>query len=281
MGRGNIGWQLANMTDNDHLSDTASGKGPSPKLWSDCPLAAIMFNPGKGWCYTEHFLKVPVLANNATSEYDAVNSYNVYSGATTGKTVGVKDEVGGILQLFTSTNNEGTGLVACNSSNDAGEIKLSSTTPKSFWFEARLKHINVTDSKAGVFVGFAEEALNTANSIIAAAGTLADKDLVGFWRLEGDGDKYDIYCNTSGAGGVTAIKADAATIEADTYHKVGMHVKGKFITFFYDGEPVAVYQTDGTNFPDAEELAFYIAITAAADDDFYVEVDWVRIAQLL
>ena len=50
--RASIGWTLANMNDNEHLiAGSASGVGPSPKLWSGCPLLPIMFDPTKGFVF--------------------------------------------------------------------------------------------------------------------------------------------------------------------------------------------------------------------------------------
>ena len=264
---------------NSHIT-TGMEVGPTPAIWDDCPVLEIIQDPGKGWYYFNDFTSYPILANGATSYVGSGCGW--FTAATAGKTAGVVDDPAGVVQLFMSDDNEGGGLVCCNDDNQSGLIYLNATTPKGLWIEARLKHVNITDSRANVFVGIAEEALNAAGGITVNDGTTSDKDYIGFWRDEDDGDKYDLIHNTAGGGGVTALSADACTLVADTYHKVGMKlVSGdKTLTLYYNGEPIKTVELDATNVPDGQEMAFYIQMMAANDADFYVEVDWIRICQL-
>jgi len=261
----------------EHLSGSASGRGPSPNIWDDAKILQIMLDPTIGWHYFNDFVNAPELGANA-SVYDN-GIIGAWTGATGGKITGVADELGGVIQLFTTDDNDCTGLVVCSSNGKAGLAKFAAN--KTLYFETRLKVSNITDSKFGLFVGFGEEALTGATGVIGDDGALADKDLVGFHRLEADGDKFDTRHNTAGGGGITTVKADAITLVADTYVKLGIKLSGSTVTFYKDGaaldDTVAI---TATNFPDGEEMAIYIVLKAAADDDAKVEVDWIRAAQI-
>lgn len=263
------------------LYGTAANRGPSPLIWDDCPVLSLTTNPTSGWIYFNDFINAPTLAAN-TSVYNN-GLIGAWTGATAGTLTSTTDEPTGVIKLFTTTDNECTGIVICSSNGTAGHVDLVAATPKGFWLESRLKCINITDAKFGVFFGIGQEALVGATGVIADDGTIQDKDVVGFHKLEGDGDKFDTRYNTEGGGGVTTLKADAVTIVADTYLKLGIKMDNadKTVTFYSDGVALAdTVEIDGTNFPDGEEMAIYILIKAAHADDAYIEVDWIRAAQL-
>jgi hypothetical protein len=115
--------------------------------------------------------------------------------------------------------------------------------------------------------------------VIAAAGTLTDKDLVGFWRLEGDGDKLDLVHNTAGGGGISTLAADAVTLVADTWIKLGVYCDGTTVYFYANGVLVNSVALTATNFPDGEEMALYFAITMAASEAMTASIDWIKVAE--
>jgi len=272
------GSNLVSEIESTELADTAAGASPSPNIWNACPWLQYALGADNGLTYWNHFDGNYVLANNQAAT-DLGFGVAGFTGATAGQTIAMEtDEPTGAIVLNSSNDNETTGISIGGGLNTAGQYVIKSG--KKFWMECRLKMANITDAKAGVFVGLAEEALLSEGGIIADGGTLTDKDLVGFWRLEGDGDKMDTYHNTAGGGETTEIKADAVTLEADTYIKLGMYFDGTTLTFYADGVALAdTVDYDATNFPNGEEAAFYIVIGDASDDDFSVTVDWVRIAQ--
>jgi len=260
---------------------TASNRGPSPLIWENCPVIELTMSPEKGWIYFNDFINNPTLAANSSVYTNAI--VGAWTGATAGTLTSTTDEPTGVLKLFTTTDNECTGIVVCCSDGVSGQAIFNATTPKAFYLEARLKCINITDTKFGVFFGLGEEALTGATGVIADDGTLTDKDLVGFHKLEADGDKFDTRHNTAGGGGVSTVKADAVTIVADTYLKLGMKLDtgDKTLTFYKDGVALAnTVELDATNFPDGEELSVYLVVKAASADDAYVEIDWIRAALL-
>ena len=280
------GQQELNMILGRHMadslkSDSNTGRGPSPVIWDDCDILALQMNPmTKGVLVQEDFHNGPQMAANSTSYIGPISAF---TDANTATIVTEADELAGALTLTPgTTDNEDCGIEILGGGNKGGAIKLSSTALKKFWFEARIKVSALTDSKLGVFCGFAQEAKCAADGIIADAGTTQDIDLVGFWRLEGDGDKLDTVHRKNG-GALTAVKADAITLEADTYVKVGMKLDtstGK-LHFYSNGvrlpDNVAVSLA---TFPDGEELAFYFMCkTASGTAPGTATIDWVQIAQ--
>jgi len=256
---------------------TAGGRGPSPLVWDDCNLLKIIMDPTYGWSYFNEFVDGGyVLATNqaATHLNRGVTGFTCTTGNTISQLI---DEPTGVLALNGTTDNEDAGICICGGVNTAGQIDFLTT--KQIWFEARIKALNITDSKFGIFCGFAEEGLCATTGIIAAGGTVADKDLVGFWKDEDDGDKFDTIYNTASGGGITELAADAVTIEADTYIKLGGHFDGTTLTLYANG--VALDDTvamAATNFPDGQEMAFYLTAMNMGGDTHEVAIDWVRIA---
>jgi hypothetical protein len=253
---------------------TAAGRGPSPLIWSDVPVLDTILNPTLGLYYFNDFEDGPVLANNSTLYDQPVCGA---TGATAGSKLDIPtDEATGVLRLESTTDNEGA-IIACLAGGNVGGQFLPSRT----WaFEARIKQANITDSKFNTFIGFAEEALCADGSLIANTDAMADKDYFGFRRIFADGDKLDTVHNTAGGGGETELQADAVTIVADTWIKVGAKCDGTTVTFYADGVALATtVLLAATNFPDDQEMAFYFAIMLGHGDTGWAEIDWVRIHQ--
>jgi hypothetical protein len=252
---------------------------PSPFLWKDCPEDSLRTGACDGYVYWNDFLGDYSLAANqsATVLPDGVVGW---TGATAGTlSMSASDDPTGVLRMLTTTDNEDTGIAILGGNNVVGQCIFTSN--KKLWFETRLKFNNITDSKFGVFVGFAEEALASTAAVVAADGTMADKDYVGFHRLEADGDKMDLVYNTaSGSTSPVTHLADAVTLVADTYIKLGIYCDGTEVYFYVNGIKVgSELLLAATDFPNGEEMAFYIAQQAAHADDAYTYVDWVKIAQ--
>lgn len=132
-----------------------------------------------------------------------------------------------------------------------------------FAAEIELETSTIADTKHGFFWGLIENSATTATSPIAAAGTLADLNFVGFHRLEGDGDKLDLVYKANGVTQVTVL-ADAVTLAADTPIRLGMtfgpndpYVSNSKHVFRWwaNGAPIpgvsykVVPSADGTDFP--------------------------------
>ncbi len=154
-------------------------------------------------------------------------------------------------------------------------FKLSRAN-KRFGYEIDLQCSTITDTKNSVFVGLMEDVAATAIIPITASHALADKNLVGFARLAGDGDKFDCVYK---ANGVTAVDvlADAVTIVAATRLRLGISYtpfsdfdeSGRYwLRFWKNGRPIAeavkqIPSTDGDDFPNDIGLGLVIAVLNA------------------
>lgn len=262
------------------LAATAAGRGPSPLIWDDCPWLQFQLGSDDGLTYFNDFHDGNyVLANNQTVT-DLGQGVSGFTAATSGSDISMNaDEPVGALTLSSTTDNEDAGICILGGLNTAGQIKF--VAGKKFWFEARVKSLNITDAKFGIFCGFAEEGVNATTALISNADALNDLDYVGFHKLAADGDKFDTVHRKNGGAAVT-VKADAITLVADTYKKIGMYCDGTTVTFYADGVALADTCALATaTFPTGEELAFYFVAMNAHGDDAESTIDWVRIAQEL
>jgi hypothetical protein len=158
-------------------------------------------------------------------------------------------------------------------------------------FECRLK-VNTIDNNIGdIFIGLAGAAgvaPAAANvPITATADTLATTlSLLGFHKLSGDGDKFDLAYER--ASGTVARKADVATLVADTYIKLGFRYSGqnKTVSIFVDGTEVsssrvAASTTGATPWPN--DYMTPVMATMQVDGTIAMTpiIDWWACAQYL
>jgi hypothetical protein len=200
------------------------------------------------------------------------------------------DQIGGAVKLGSDGDNEGASIAQMEQpfqiSRSYGNLS----------FEARIKASTIADTKNGFFIGLADSTALTATVPITAAGAIADLNIVGFHRLEGDGDQLDCIYKANGVTQVT-VQTDAlgvaplsSALVADTYVKVGMryypnhYQLGKYwLAFFIDNIYVAgvqVASADGTDFPNDVRLGFVFAtLNATASTPGDNTIDWARVGQ--
>lgn len=267
-----------------NLGSAQTDRGPSRGVWSDCPVEELLSDPSRGVYFFDDFLAT----NNVAAAAEA--NYGIYKGfASTGASVAEGDEVNGVKVLTNaSTDNTGASLATVSK-----PFQLSRDTKK-FWFETRIKTSTIADTKHGIFVGLIDTSTLSATVPIAADGTLADENFVGFHRLEGDGDAIDTVYKADGVTQVT-VGTDAVALVADTYVKLGMvyepqtdlHSDDRYVlTFYKDGIRLAdvkqIPSADGTDFPNDVRLGLVIAVlTATATTPGTTSIDWWRAAQLV
>jgi len=253
------------------------GRGPSTGLWAACPVIDYMLDPTKGMVCFNDFHGGYALANNQTSTY-LEGGVQGFTGATAGTTIAsLTTDPNGVAVLSTTTEDESVGISLLGSKNVAGQFVL--TSGKKSWFEARIKVNSIADALSGLFCGFAEEGLLAEDGVIGDDGALPDKDYIGFLRVEADGDKLaTVHRKASGAGVV--VKADAVTLVADTYIKIGFYCDGTTVTFYVNGTALADTCALATaTVPTAEEMAFYFVLNGGDGDNATASIDWVRIAR--
>lgn len=252
-----------------------TSRGPSQAIWAECPWLEIASGAVDGIAFFDDFLSGPRVAAGAEA------AYSLYRGfASTGGLVADGGEWGGTLDLSSDGDDEGASFrTSCSPYQIArGQGK--------FWFEARVKTSTIADTKHNLFVGFMADNALTATVPVTAAGAIADVNIVGFHRLEGDGDYFDTVYKADGVTQVT-VQADAAVIVADTWVKLGIMFdpKNNQLSFYRNGVKLATTYTmvaaAGTDFPNDVRMGFVIAVlNATASTPGSSEIDWVRIAQL-
>jgi hypothetical protein len=252
--------------------------GPSPSLWGSYDKAELL-QPGRSIHIWLPAYEIPAIAAGAqaTIYYKGLKGF-----ASTGGTGAVADVRGGGYTLSSDGDDEGASIGMTHYPFQIGQ------SYGKLWFEASVKTSTISDTKHGFFLGLIDSSTLSATVPIAAAGTLADENFVGFHRLEGDGDKVDTVYKADGVTQVS-VDTDAVTLVADTFVKLGMLYDPEDnykLSFWADGERLPDYKTipsaAGTDFPNDVGLGFVFAVlnaTGSTPGDSTMR--WARIAQLL
>jgi len=243
-----------------------AGTGPSAGLWNRWRGA----NDPHNWTTIEEDFASFDIAEGATG-----GDFQVQQDGTDAVAALQIDQVGGVVRLATvSTDNEEICLIS--GGNVAGFF--TPTVGKEFFFEARVAYGQITAHSS--FVGLCEEATGAANMTLDA-GTMGDLDYIGFQVLEADVDQIEPVYHTA-SGTAVVVKADAQTIVADTYYKLGIWGDGSAIHWLINGVEIAsadvahpvTYGTTGV--PDGQELAATVSLKAHTTAAKYVDVDFIK-----
>lgn len=270
-----------------NLGSAQTERAFSQGIWHDCPIRAINDGEVPGLVWEFNFDTLP--KTPATTE----GNFSLFSQFS---------DTGGTID----PGSTGGWAFGSDGDNEGASIRSRTCpwkiirTAKKLWFEARIKTSTIADTKHGWFLGLMEDAALTATVPIAAAGTIADQNLVGFHRLEGDGDAVDTIYKANGVTQVT-VGADAAVLVADTFVKLGMVFEpgidstvadvsrtglGLYnLTFYSNGIRLAdkkqIPSAAGTDFPNDVQLGFVFAVlNATATTPGTSTLDKARIAQL-
>ena len=253
---------------------TDTTRGPSPIIWGDCPWLEIEAQAGSGssgYSFWDDFINAPDHLTNVAHGAAQVGKYQTF--LSDGSAIGNVAQEGGAVFLNSSASNEAA-ILKCG-----GSAFNLATNSKKLWFEARVKFGTIANDQNGVFLGLYEDVAMTATVPLTATGTLAPEVAVGFYKFEEDGDGLDlVHCDGTTA---TTLKADATTLVADTYYKLGMVFEDDVITFFNDGTAYAdTLSVGATEYPAAATVNPVIAIQGEATEATGVTLDWWRVAQL-
>lgn len=259
----------------------ADGNGLSSEIWHDLPISDMLADPS---CVIDWF-------------DDFVNNGDLGAGTILGPYAAAMDTSNDVQQLLAhegilrlSLDNTDNDQAAIQTSGGVGgPIEISDTAGEGYkmWFEARVRLSTITDQT--VFLGFAEEAMQIADALIADGGTaLKDKDYVGFRVLSGDPDGLDAVHNKESGGGEVVVKNEAQVLVAATWYKLGMvyeparfsPLDGKIFRYYVDGVEVGSITSLPSTFPDAELMAFLMTIKNGDGTARNFDIDWVRWAQL-
>lgn len=248
-----------------------TGSDWTPDVWQGIHVEGIRNGLVDGVLLEYDFTKLKPSSNINAAEAFWADGWMVFGsdGAAIAAAVGL-GKTGGVT-LSSDGDNEGLGI-----RQQVAQFKLARAS-KRFAFEVVLSTSTIADTKHGFVVGLADTTANTATTPITAAGAIADRNIVGFHRLEGDGDALDLIYKADGVTQVT-VKADAITIAADTDYRLGMtydNVRPDFnlsdsyiLRFWKNGRIIdsgykKIPNTDGDDFPNDVSLGFIFGLLNA------------------
>lgn len=261
----------------------ATGSGtasPSPSIWGNFDWHRALWDFGYATFVKDDFTQYPALIT--ASAEAAHGQYKAF--ASTGGYTADGSAVGGVVTLYSDGDNEGASIAT-------GTYPFAITglsTGKPFWFEARVKSSTITDAKHDIFVGLIDSStLSATVPITATTDVLASENLIGFHRLASDGDTFDtVYAD---AAAETAVKADAVTIAADTWVRLGItwtpSASSKNLKFWADGvelaDGVANSVIAACTTLDAAKLGLVFAVlNQTGSSPGTSSIDWWMAAQL-
>lgn len=269
-------------------------RNPSSNIWADCPIAGIQDGSISGIFFRDDFMSFNITPATTEGNWSAEKGYAQFS--STGGTITAGTGQGGEIVLASDDDGEGASIRTL-----ATPFKISRSVSK-FWFEARCKLSTVANTTFEFFIGLMENVALTATvPITNTAATLADKNLVGFYRTESDGDAIN---TTYKADGVTAVTVGTGEVvpAAATYMKLGMVFEpaedsdihdpdlsglNKYnLTFYLNNLKLTSYKqipsAAGTDFPNDVGLGLVVAVrNAAGSSPGNATLDWWQAAQLI
>lgn len=261
----------------------ASKRGPSQIIWGDCPWVEIVNDPSLGRTFADDFTSFTGTVASNVGKYGQWYSFEDTGGAVSQ----IATDVNGVVSLVTDTTDNDD--IILTTGGNTGGLAIFNTAANSgtkLWFEARVKPAAIT--KGNWFVGLAEEGLAVTDGIFADAGTLVDKDMVGFAVLEADSAALAVKYNTASGGGITTPSTPSKTLVAGQWYKLGIKYDPETGLTYYIVDETAGTETSNataiaasaTNFPDGEELAIYLGLKNSSGATNTLSCDWVRFAQL-
>lgn len=266
-------------------------RGPSPIIFGD--LAKLREDNYWGRCLLL-FDDFAAPTNHASAS--ASGGYYTYQD--TGVTIGGYD---GPPDLGSAANKAEQGVLRIThdgTDEDEGHVQFghggafvidngSGNTGK-LMFEARVKKSNITDDRVSQFIGLGTGPVAADYMVDATGALIATKGFIGFLNDQDDGDQWDTaYQALSQA--FTELQANAATIVAATYQKLGFLYDPtqldatKKIRFFVDGVElntgVSTTNIDAATFPEGEALAPIFLTKISTANAITVDIDWICCAQ--
>jgi hypothetical protein len=245
-------------------------------VWNSCP-AGVLTRPEKSLAFLETFVGFPKYTTNTTGNLGQWQAFTSDGGA-----IADLATVGGGVSMYSDGDNEGAVLMGYTT-----PFKIYNGGPR-LWFEVCLKTSTIATTKHDFLAGLIDAETPTAIMPIAADGTLADANFVGFQRLEATNYAYARTCYKANGVAVVAVDATGCPLVADTYTNLGMYFDGRVLRFYHDGNLLAntvtnahIGATDGTDFPNDITLTPVIAmLNATASSPGTLSVLGLRCVQM-
>lgn len=265
-----------------NLGSANTDRNPSPNIWYDCPWNELVEGVASGVYFWEDFESFPKTPPTTEGNWGRFAVFSSTGGAMTAGT-----GLGGELVIGSDDDAEGVGLRTLST-----PFKIIRGGGK-LWFEIRVKLSTIADTTFEFFAGLIQDiAFTAAIPITNTAATLADYNMVGFYRTESDGDAIN---TTYKADGVTAVTVQTGAVVpvASTYMKLGLvfdtqyDVAGLHILSFYNNNlrlstTKTIPSAAGTDFPNDIALGLCFAVrNAVGSSPGTATIDWMRCAMLI
>jgi hypothetical protein len=186
------------------------------------------------------------------------------------------DQTGGVMRLAADNTQDDSPTITTGD-NVAGFGKFD--TGKAFAAECRISVSSI--AAVSYFFGLMEEGLAVNDGIFSDAAAIADVDYVGFRSLAAAPTELDAVYRTGAGGGEAEALDTAQTLVASTWYKLG--VRGNPTTervyWYVDGAEVSGQSTvtyTTAEFPNGEELAFYICLKNDDGVARSIDIDWIH-----
>ncbi len=247
--------------------------GPSPRIWGK-NFAEIdnLLDPAMGYLLFENFDAFPIPLTNTSPMLKEWVGFLADGGAIAN--AGLANV--SAIKLSSDGDNEAAALAIMSSS-----IRITKNSTRKVGFEIRVRSSTIADTKHGFFLGLFESLVPTSISHLLDAGTIADKNFIGFHRLEGDGDKVDIVYKADGQ--TQQSFTDAFTLVADAWVKLGFLFDGaETLRFYLNGQEYATARLGSaaliaTTFPSDINLAPAIVVkNATGSTPGDTTIDWIK-----
>jgi len=247
--------------------------GPSPSIFGD--LGTLRGESDQGMCmlFDDDFATPPILTSGTNAMGYLMLSTNATATGLDASANDTENELGvlhiDVLDAAADVANiqwgDGNQWVINGGRNSTGNTsKLG--------YEVRFKQNLVNANSIMTMVGFFEGPVATTSQ--DADGEIVNsKSFVGFRALKADPNKLDVVYQATADNSVTVVAANAATLVAGTYTKLGLLAdpfeldSSKAISFFQDGVAVAyanTTQVDAALFPEGEPVVPVIGFQAGA-----------------
>jgi hypothetical protein len=260
------------------------GSKLSPRLWArliEQQLTPDGAAPGR--MLFDDFDSFPNLTlSTAAGQLQPPNGYHAF--ITVNTTVGSVRQLPATpsaVRLLTSTAaaagaHADTILATNGNVGTMGVISNSPSLSRMLITEFRFRLSSVADSAASVFLGLGEEGLAATNGIIvdSAGHTLVDKDLIGFFIPNGDGDSLRFVYRKAGQALQTLFTYDQP-LQTGVWYNAGfiydpLTRPGKRLKAFVNNieQPIGLShdQIGAAVFPNGEYLAQYAAVKSTANN---------------
>ena len=254
-------------------SNDATSRGPSTQLWrKQQPLIGQRWtDPNQGVGFFDDFNEIMA----SGSRYALVEAD---SGSTVSLLGTDGSPIGGTCRLTTGSTAQ---MEAVIGTSEAALCKLGKGTGR-VWFETRVRVSSVTNGVLAFVVGLTQVGSAAANLVTDTSGEVATVDFVGFGVDAADGDALRLlYATASGA--VVEHDANASTLAADTFVKLGLFFDGETtLKYYVDGAQVgtSVTATDtATNFPNGELLSLAASVKTISATVETMDIDWWAVLQ--